>query len=491
MDHLASRDKLNLLIKIINDLSVVSGKKVLIRELLLNALEFTEAERGYFIQRKPEGGYIFFDGDGVMDDDPQVSFSTIEHVFQTGKPMSLIENSDGRSIPPTASILALNLKTIMCAPLIQDKSDNNVDAVLYVDSTMAGYPFTRQDLEFFGVLASHAAIIWNHINLTRRLEEDYRLLQEEVRLKFDYHRIVGQCRQMQEIYEILEMLRNTDLDVLIIGATGTGKELIAKAIHYSSARSGNPLKEINCAALPEGLVEAELFGVERNVATEVRSRTGKLEQANTGTLFLDEIGDMPIRVQNRLMRFLEERRFRRIGGREEVEADVRVLAATNRDLDKEVKAGRFRKALRYRLDVVTIRLPLLRDRGDDLKLLADFFLKEVVDSYGMNIQGFTAEAWQLMRNYPWPGNVRELKHRIQSAAFLAGSQLIDAADLGLKVKLTPDQIQPLKKQREHLEKYLIERTLKRHDNDLKRTATALKLSDSELLALSRKHAIPI
>jgi DNA-binding NtrC family response regulator len=444
-------------------------------------LEFSGADRGYFVRKENGDELIFYDSLGKIEVQPEVSLSSIRTVFDTGNPVCMIENADGQSIPQTASILALNLKTIMCSPVNLKIADAvKAQGVLYVDSQFASRPFDRQDLDFFSILTKYASSVWNHLDLVYHLENDFKLLHDEVRSKFDYHKIVGQCDAMKQVYQVLEMLRETKLDVLILGETGTGKELIAKAIHYASDRSDKLLKELNCAALPEGLVEAELFGVERNVATEVDRRLGKLEQANGGTLFLDEIGDMPIRVQNRLLRFLEERKFRRIGGRDEVKSNVRVLAATNKDLEAEIKAGRFRDALRFRLDVVTIRLPLLKDRGNDLELLADFFLKEIVSEHKLPIKGFTAEAWRIMKEYEWPGNVRELKHRVQSAAFLARGYLIEATDLGIKKALDLQQMLSLDEQLNFMEKQLIETSLSRFPKDRKLAAENLGISVEEL-----------
>ncbi|MBN1356141.1 sigma-54-dependent Fis family transcriptional regulator [bacterium] len=471
-----------MLIRIIEELSSIQSKKDLIRFLIRNAVEFTQAERGFFIEQSQERDLVFYDVDGQIATDPEVSRSTIRAVFANHRPVCLVEDSDGHSIPPTASILALDLKTIMCAPLSGDQEgDRRIEpAVLYVDSQIYTRPFDRLDLEFFTILARHAVVVLDNLVLTQALQNDFKLLHQEVKSRFGYHRIVGECEEMKRVYDTLEMIRNTDLDVMIVGDTGTGKELIAKAIHYSSRRSEAPLKQINCAALPEGLVEAELFGLERSVATEVRKRTGKMEQADGGTLFLDEIGDMAFRVQNRLLRFLENRQFRRIGGREEISVDVRVLAATNKDLEKEIREGRFRDALRFRLDIVTIRLPRLRDRGEDLHILAEYFLEEVVQAHHLEISGFTTAAWDLMRRYSWPGNVRELKHRIHSAAFLARGPLIDVQDLGLHHPPDRARARSLKERTEEFERNFITRILVRHVWDRKQTAKALGISENVL-----------
>ncbi|MBN1879136.1 sigma-54-dependent Fis family transcriptional regulator [bacterium] len=477
--------KTEILVKIVEDLSSIRDENLLIRSLLLNALDYTGAERGFLVRKAASGNLLYSDISGGIISAPEVSVSVIQQVLNTFQPVCLIENADGQSMPPTASIIALDLKSIMAVPMKLDIETNDgewqtPDAVLYVDSQIVARPFDRQDLDFFSVLAQHAAAVWKNRLLIRRMEEDFKLLHEEVKSKFDYHKIIGQCEAMKKVYEILEILRPTDLDVLITGETGTGKELIAKAIHYASRRSDKPFKQINCAALPEGLVEVELFGVEKNVATEVKRRRGMIEQANEGTLFLDEIADMTPRIQNRILNFLETRRFRRIGGREEIVADVRILAATNKSLPEEIAKGRFRDALRYRLEVVPIHLPPLRDRDQDLRLLADFFLSEIVEQSGLVIHGFSNRAWERMQEYSWPGNVRELKHRIQSAAILARGSLIEWQDLGLSLPTDLTEMGSLKERRDALEKNLILRSLERHENRIQAAARDLGLGEATL-----------
>ena len=491
MNNSADHHKLKLLIRIINELSVVNETQDLISNLIKLTMEFTQADRGFLVEFKSDGSIQFYNFLGQVISDPKISLSTVNKVLESSEPVCLIENADGQSIPPTASILALDLKTIMCAPLTIASANSQLPfkAALYVDSQISTHPFSRQDLDFFTVIAQQASIVWQNIALNERLVNDFKLLHQEVRSKYDYHRIVGKCDQMKSVYELLEMLRETDLDVMITGDTGTGKELIAKAIHYSSKRSDASLVQLNCAALPEGLMEAELFGVEKNVATEVRRRSGRLELANDGTLFLDEIGDMPMHVQNRMLRFLEDRCFRRIGGRDEINVNVRILAATNKNLEKEIAAGRFRDALRYRLDIMTIHLPPLRERGNDLELLADFFLEEVVESNHLQIQGFTSRVWKVMREYSWPGNVRELKHRVHSAAFLAKGQLIDVEDLGLGHVIKENEIVPLNQQIKSLEINFIKKSLAKSKSDYNAAAFALGVSMDQLHKKIRDYGL--
>ncbi len=488
-------EKIQMLVSIVETLSTIADDKALIRNLIFSAKDFTGAERGFLVRRISDNDLRFYDSEGAQIANPKVSLSVIHNVLNSNKPVCLIEDDEGHSIPPTSSILALDLKSIMVAPMsleIPTDGVNNAvspDAVLYVDSRVVSKPFDNKDLDLFMVLAQHSAAVWKNKLLVNRLEEDFKLLHAEVQSKFDYHKIIGKCEAMQKVYEILEVLRPTDLDVLITGDTGTGKELIAKAIHYSSSRSHKPFRQINCAALPESLVEAELFGVEKDVATEVKSRRGMIESAHEGTLFLDEIADMSTRVQNRILHFLETRRFRKIGGREEIQADVRVLAATNRDINEAVSRGEFRDALRYRLEVVPIHLPPLKERNGDLRLLADYFLSEVVKDSNLNVKGFSNDAWDVMQQYSWPGNIRELKHRIQSAAILARGNLVQQQDLGIRLPGDASDIQPLSEKRKVFEKTAIMHTLDRCNNDIRCAADKLKLKPADLKKKIQKYKI--
>ncbi len=228
--------------------------------------------------------------------------------------------------------------------------------------------------------------------------------------------LIGRSKPMQEVYKAIGRVSSTDATILIRGESGTGKELVARAIYHHSLRAGRPFLVINCVAIPETLLESELFGYEKGAFTGASfRRVGKIEQANQGTVFLDEIGDMPFSIQSKILRLLQERSIERLGGRDTIDVDVRILAATNRDLEKALSEGRFREDLYYRLKVVTIWLPPLRERSDDISLLAEYFLSRYAAEMGMPNPGVNREALSILNHYPWPGNVRELANTIQKA----------------------------------------------------------------------------
>ena len=242
--------------------------------------------------------------------------------------------------------------------------------------------------------------------------------------------IIGRSKPMQEVYKAIGRVAPTDATVLVRGDSGTGKELVARAIYQHSLRSAKPFLIINCVAIPETLLESELFGYEKGAFTgAVNRRVGKFEQAHGGTVFLDEIGDMPFSIQAKILRLLQERSIERLGGREPIPVDVRIIAATNRDLEAALAQGRFREDLYYRLKVVTLWLPPLKERAQDITLLAEYFLARFAKEMGMGNPGTTAEARLLLQNYQWPGNVRELANAMQKALIFSRGYPIHPEDL--------------------------------------------------------------
>jgi DNA-binding NtrC family response regulator len=274
--------------------------------------------------------------------------------------------------------------------------------------------------------------------LVERAKQQQELLRENILLRAEYAsrygfpRIVGEHASMKELSQQVQRVAATDSTVLLLGESGTGKELFARAIHYLSARRDQPFVALNCAAIPEGLVENELFGHERGAFTGAGARKiGKLEMAHRGTFFLDEIGDLPAAIQSKLLRVLEERQFERVGGTQPIEVDVRIVTATNKDLRATVEARAFREDLYFRIAAVPLTVPPLRDRGDDVLLLAEHFLERFRREFRKPGLAFSEDARERMRAYAWPGNVRELQNAIERSAILSDGETIDAGDLDL------------------------------------------------------------
>ena len=282
-----------------------------------------------------------------------------------------------------------------------------------------------------------AALVIGRALERKRLREQAASLRREIEGIYGFHSLVGKSARMREVYTLLEQASGLDITVLINGETGTGKELAARAVHYQSARKEKRFVPVNCGALPQELVESELFGHARGAFTGATgAKPGLFEEAQGGTLFLDEIGELPLSVQVKLNRALQEKEIRRVGENTPIKADVRVIAATHRDLKAEVQAGRFREDLFYRLNIFPVRMPALRERREDIPLLAAHFVDKHAKAYKREVEGFEPEALRALTGYPWPGNVRELENAVERGVVIAGGKLIRHKDLPADVRET-------------------------------------------------------
>ncbi len=323
-----------------------------------------------------------------------------------------------------------------------------------------------------------------------QLEHEQREMRH--RLSGDtFEGMIGTSTQMQDVFSTIRKVATTDAPVLIRGESGTGKELVARAIHRLSIRESKPFIPINCSAIPENLIESELFGHEKGTFTGAHAqRKGRFEMAEEGTLFLDEIGDLPLILQTKLLRFLQEKTIERVGGREQIEVDTRVLAATNRDLEEAMKNATFRDDLYYRLSVINISLPTLRERNADVVLLAKTFLDRYTSETRKKIKGFSSEAIEAIESYSWPGNVRELENRIKRAVIMSEGKKITLEDLEMKAVVGKKEFIMLKDAREILEKGLILKAIARNENNLTKAASELGISRPTLYDLMEKLGIP-
>jgi two-component system, NtrC family, response regulator len=321
------------------------------------------------------------------------------------------------------------------------------------------------------------------------LEREFRQLQQTVRAE-GFEDMLGASPQMQGVFAYIRKVANTTAPVLLLGESGTGKEMVAMAIHRRSLHKAGPFIAINCNAIPENLLESELFGHEKGSFTGAHAqRKGMIESAGEGTLFLDEIGELPAAVQVKLLRFLQEQRFQRVGGRQEIQIDTRIIAATNVDLKQAVAEAKFREDLYFRLAVVVIQLPPLRERVDDVVLLAREFLHKYAAQNGKTNLTFTPEALRAINCHPWPGNVRELQNRVKRAVIMADGKRITEVDLELSSSPNPSGAATLKEARESVERELIQRTLKRHLGKVTSAAAELGISRPTLYELMDKLGI--
>jgi two-component system NtrC family response regulator len=332
------------------------------------------------------------------------------------------------------------------------------------------------------------------------IEQENRKLHTILEQEIEFAGMIGQSPEMLKIFETIHKVASTDATVLITGESGTGKELVARAIHEKSSRNKGPFIAINCGAIPETLLESELFGHEKGAFTGAYiQQNGKFEYADKGTLFLDEIGEMTPRLQSKLLRFLQEKKIQRIGGRNDIEIDTRIIAATNIDLNNAMKEKQFREDLFFRISVISINIPPLRERGDDITLLANTFLERYKVIFKKRIKGFSQEAFDALQHYPWPGNVRELENKLQKAVITADSQTIEPYHLGLEKPLKKEVFHEdmernydgmtLKEARNRLEKDLIESVVKKHKWNIKRASEELGISRPTLYDLIEKYKL--
>jgi transcriptional regulator with GAF, ATPase, and Fis domain len=307
---------------------------------------------------------------------------------------------------------------------------------IYVDDRRTTHFFHQRDVDFLQSLGDMASLAIQNACLfeklevaNRRLEEEARDLRRQVHTKDELQGMIGRHESMKILHQVIEKVAQTDASVLIRGENGSGKELVARAIYYLSDRKEEPFVVVNCAAIPESLLESEIFGIEKGTATGVERRLGKFEQADGGTLLLDEIGDMSPSIQAKLLRVLQEKRFQRLGGKKNIAVDVKILSATNKDLDKAIKEGWFREDLYYRLNALPVFVPPLRDRIEDLPLLVEHFLRRWSEENDKSLPSISRSVMKILSEYSWPGNIRQLKNVIERMALLCSGGVLGVEDL--------------------------------------------------------------
>ena len=361
----------------------------------------------------------------------------------------------------------------------QGEKDNALKAI-----GQGAYDFFSKPIEIEAI-----KVVLGRALYLSKLERENRELQRCLS-DDSFERMLGTSPKMKEVFSAIRRVSTTDVPVLIMGESGTGKELVAKAIHRLSIRKVQPFIVINSGAIPETLLESELFGHEKGAFTGAHiQRKGRIELAHKGTLFLDEIGELSPPLQVKLLRFLQEKNIERVGGREEIPIDTRVLAATNVDLQKSIKEGRFREDLYYRLGVMTIPLPPLRERGGDILLLATALLQRYADENNKKITGFNPQAIRALQEYNWPGNIRELENRVKRAVIMAEGPKVAPVDLELASPFAKYEGGSLKEAREALEKDFIQRALVKNKGNVTKAAEELGVSRPSLYELMEKLRI--
>ncbi len=411
-----------------------SSVSELLEELIDQVVVFTEATRGFLILLE-EGDPVIrvargLDRRELMRDEQVLSDSIVRRVLDSGEPIVIEDALHDHEFSTSRSVINFRLCSVMCVPLLVQ---GKILGLIYIGNDNVASKFDKSALEVLTVYATQAALVLNDALLRSRLEDDNLQLKKSLE-KRQFGEIIGSCPSMLEIFHKIERVATTDISVLIQGETGTGKELVAQEIHRRGSRAGGPFVVINCAAIPDNLLESELFGHVRGAFTgAVATTRGKFQAADNGTLFLDELAELPLALQVKILRAIQEKQVTKVGETKSENVDIRIVAATNKVLMDEVRAGRFREDLYYRLNVITLDLPPLRERGDDIKLIAQYLLKRYCREFNSPaIEGFAPGAVNAMRRYPWPGNIRELENRIKKAVVFCDKPLIEATDMDLR-----------------------------------------------------------
>jgi Nif-specific regulatory protein len=456
------------------------------------------AERGLLLMFAEDGRKLEVAAQSSMDsatleDATTLSKGVVKETRGKGVPVISDDAAHDPRFNRNRSVILNNIHSLLCVPL---KIGNEIVGTLYVDSRLDRRLFSKDDIPFVSTLANLMSIAIQNARYHDEVRRENIHLQNEIRERYGLQSIIGRSPAMQQVFTSISRIADTDSTVLIRGETGTGKELVARAIHYSSKRSQKRLLTIDCGALPEGLLESELFGHKRGSFTgAVADKMGLFEVSDGGTVFLDEIGDAPMSVQSRLLRVLEQSEVRRIGEGHYRKVDVRIICATNKELEKEVQAGRFRKDLYFRLNVLGIRLPPLRERREDIPLLANYFVEQMGKELGKKVEGITPGAVRALMVYNWPGNVRELKNEMAKACtLLPESQVVQRCDLSEAVRGEMErdgEERPLKKITGGIERGMILESLRSNEWNRSKAARELGLSRQGLINKMRRYGISV
>ncbi|MCA9646337.1 MAG: sigma 54-interacting transcriptional regulator [Polyangiaceae bacterium] len=465
-------------------------------ETLLDAVvEFTGAKRGVVLLVDPEESQStprvrasrHVRREAIEDPSGQISDSIVRRVIDSKRPVIVSDALSDTTFGSSESVMALQLSSVMCAPLL---SQGNVIGALYVANDEVKHLFERNQLDVLTVFAGQASLILQNAMLLTALRADKRKLEAELSDK-RFGQIIGACPSMMEVFRKLQKVAATDIGVLITGETGTGKELIAREIHRRSNRERGPFITVNCGAIPENLIESEMFGHVKGAFTgAIASRPGKFQQADGGTLFLDEVGELPLSLQVKLLRAIQERVVMRVGDSKPEKCDIRIVAATNRNLDEMIKTGEFREDLYYRLNVVNLWLPPLRDRGDDVFIIAKALLSKYADEMASSVRGYSPQALAAIKKYNWPGNIRQLENRIKKALVLCDQSLLSPEDMDLGPE-AQEPIVPLEKAKEDFQRRYVLEVLERNNGNRTQTARDLGVDPRTIFRYLEKEQNPM
>ncbi|MBS1261486.1 MAG: Transcriptional regulatory protein ZraR [Calditrichaeota bacterium] len=473
----SSASTLEALLRISRVLSSILEGPALLRKVLEIAMEAVQAQRGFVVLTSDGGdGWSIAAAANLSDEEAgriaQPSSRILRRAMNERVPLLVHDARTDPRFEGSESVIMQQITAAIAVPMmVRDK----LLGIIYVDSRQDRSRFSEENLDFFRVFAVQAGLAYVNAARFDSLREKNLRLQTEMQRMYGFPEIIGVHPKMQNVFTLMRKILNSDISVLLLGESGTGKELVARALHYNGPRREKPFVTQFCGNLSETLLESELFGHKRGSFTgALHNKRGLMEVADGGTFFLDEIADISPTIQTKLLRVLQDGAIRRVGGTETLSVDLRIISATNKDLKREVDEGRFREDLYYRLNVITVELPPLRERLDDIPLLAEHFLKRAAKRNGRAKKTLSPEAEAMMKAHEWPGNVRELENAIERAVVLAGER----AEILLEDLLISDRDDRTPRQktlREH-EREIVLSTLENYHDNKTRTAEALGVS---------------
>ncbi|HXM47015.1 MAG TPA: sigma 54-interacting transcriptional regulator [Pyrinomonadaceae bacterium] len=477
---------LGALCKIGSRINLLRHTKELQHEILTSIFEVVPVDRGAILLGQKENEFSsLYALDRENENKPiHISRTVVDKVLTEGVAILSNDIRTSETLSTARSLIMAQITSLMCAPLILFEK---IVGAIYLDTSDPTIQFDESHLQLLASIAGIAAVSLENARETEWLEGENSRLRSTLAIE---HNMVGESPAMNEIYRFIERVASTNSAVLICGESGTGKELAAHAIHTNSPRAVKPFVVINCAALAETLLESELFGHEKGAFTgAISKKKGKLEVADGGTVFLDEIGEMPTPMQSRLLRFLQDHKIERLGGTRSIELDVRIVTATNRNLDEAIANGTFRADLYHRLNVVKVTMPPLRERREDIPLLASYFAAKYSNACKRTVNGISPAARGLLQDYDWPGNVRELENAIERAIVLGSTEIIETDDLPERILESPNGVKlPMAKYYEAVKQakqMIILKALEEAKGNYSEAANALGMHPNNLHRLIR------
>lgn len=451
-------------------------------EIMNTAMKMLEADRGFIALVDEDTGELTCElvksgGEGDFAEKLEVSRTIVHKVLNDGVSIMTVNAQEDTKFDKAKSIREYDIRSAVCAPLLFRE---DILGVVYLDNRGSAGTFSQDDQMFLIALCHQAGVALGNARLHRRVVQENVWLENTLKPKFQ---IVGESGKMKKVFDTIKKVAPTDITVLVEGETGTGKELVAKAIHTLSPRREHAFVPVNCAAIPKELIESELFGHEKGAFTgATNAREGKFQLAHGGTIFLDEIGDMSLDLQAKVLRILEDKELQRVGGSKSIPVDVRIIAATNKDLAEAVEKGTFREDLYYRLNVVAVKLPPLRDRKKDIMPLAEYFVAG-------RVKKISSKARRLLESYDWPGNIRELRNCVDRAVVLGDGKVIQPEDLPYTFRKGGQVIPAPLEKLDHMEEDHIVRVLRYTDWNKSEAAKILGITRQTLDNKIKKYKI--